>query len=308
MKDEGTDVGNATIDTFCNEQGITTTNFASGDARPRGSIEGPHKDFGRKVRALLESSHLPRYLWHHVVAHATRQFNLTPSKNNPKISKHEAFYTAKPTFASLHDFACPVVIKVLPVPAKFAPRALCGSWFGLAGETGHSVHLVAVAHQTKTGILRRRIVRSRNIRFLTNAVPAKDVFPDAMFTDGPLSEDDPALAPRYDGQGRLLYAGQHDDTCATCKGYGNGTVIMCDYCPASFCHLCSMATTEQLACTEWRCPLCRASDEAIPVQLVHEVDDVPLPPLGDGASVPRHRRTSRMSTNHCTPATVLNPT
>ena len=155
-RDQGTDVGNARTTVFCKEQGIPVSNFAPGDARPRGGVERIHMDIGRHVRVVLIAADIPTEQWYYVLAHARRLTNLTMSSNDPAKSKHEAYYRRQPTFDSLHLFGCQVIIKVFPKPTMFKARAIRGRWYGLAGDSGHSVHLVSVQVVTPGGMLTHR--------------------------------------------------------------------------------------------------------------------------------------------------------
>ena len=158
----------------------------------------------------------------------------------------------------------------------FKARAIRGRWYGLAGDSGHSVHLVSVQVVTPSGMLTHRVVRARNIRFMDAAQE-----PDADFDAGvapaeSLAADDPALEAMYDVQGRQYYDGEHPDICTVCKT--EGLLYLCDYCPTSYCFPHSDATALQLT-TTWRCPQCRARDVAAPQG--QEVDEpTPPPPTG----------------------------
>ena len=268
--DNGTDVVNAKTVAFAAEQGFTFSNYATGALQPRGGIERPHQNAMQKLRALLIEAKLPRWQWYFLAAHARRLMNLTTSSCDKTKSKHEAFYRVKPSLP--HRFGCPVVTKLFPKPTVLKPRAIIGRWFGFAGDMGHSVHMVLVKYKTPTGITKTRVVRSRHVKFLSDAQP------EGLFTDAEgaalevLEADDPILLEAYDAAGRTIYNGPHGDTCATCKEYGS--LYMCDYCPNSYCLPCSGATVPQLK-DEWRCPDCRARDLA--ASPLHQVDE-PLPP------------------------------
>ncbi len=62
-----------------------------------------------------------------------------------------------------------------PTPRALQPRGLRGRWYGLAGNS-NTVHLVSVQYLTKGGTLKRRVVRSRDVRFLDGATEPDDDF------------------------------------------------------------------------------------------------------------------------------------
>ena len=54
--DHGTDVNTQRTTDFAKEQGMTVSDFAPNVARPGGRIEQPHRDYGRRIRAILIDS------------------------------------------------------------------------------------------------------------------------------------------------------------------------------------------------------------------------------------------------------------
>ncbi len=57
--DMGTDVLTANTKRFAESQGVTISDFATRNPRPRGGIERPHQTYKRKLRMLLHGSGLP---------------------------------------------------------------------------------------------------------------------------------------------------------------------------------------------------------------------------------------------------------
>jgi hypothetical protein len=161
-------------------------------------------DIGRHVRVVLIAADIPTEQWYYVLAHARRLTNLTMSSNDPAKSKHEAYYRRQPTFDSLHLFGCQVIIKVFPKPTMFRARAIRGHWYGLAGDSGHSVHLVSVQVVTPGGMLTHRVVRARNIRFMDAAQEPDADFDATIAPAESLAADDPAIEATYDVVGRQV--------------------------------------------------------------------------------------------------------
>ncbi len=128
----------------------------------------------------------------------------------------------------------------------------------------------------KGGTLKRRVVRSRDIRFLDGATEPDDDFDAASVPTVPLAEDDPVIADALDPLGRTLYNGTHAAECSAC---GDATTVLhsCDYCPLAHCFSCTDATLPQLTGT-WCCVTCRAQDAAVPMDRVQEVDEANLLP------------------------------
>ncbi len=78
------------------------------------------------------------------------------------------------------------------------------------------MHLVSVQYLTKGGALKRRVVRSRDVRFLDDATEPDEDFDAASVPTAPLDKDDPVLADALDTLGRTLYNGTHSDECSAC--------------------------------------------------------------------------------------------
>ena len=148
---------------------------------------------------MLISSETQPSEWPYASQHARRVHNLTPSINDPSITKHEAFYGVKPHYKDLHSFGAPVVIKALPKPTIFQPRGMRGRWFGYAGENGTSVHLISVKCTMNNGTTKTKVVRSRDVRFLDAAVPTDHEHEDRITV---LTEDNPIFNELIDVQGR----------------------------------------------------------------------------------------------------------
>ena len=107
---------------------MTIPNFTH-NPRARGRIELSHRDYGRRIRVLLIASKTQPSDWPYVLQHARHIHNLTPSLNDPSKTKHEAFYRVKPRQKDLHRFGTPVVVKILPTPTTFQPRAIRIRWY-----------------------------------------------------------------------------------------------------------------------------------------------------------------------------------
>ncbi len=108
-----------------------------------------------------------------------------------------------------------MIIKIWPTHPGLQPRSLRARWYGLAGNS-NSVHLVLVQYLTKGGTLKRRVVRSRDVRVLDDATEPDAEFDTASVSTAPLAEDDPVLADALDPLGRTLYTGTHADESSAC--------------------------------------------------------------------------------------------
>ncbi len=68
------------------------------------------------------------------------------------------------------------------------------------------MHFVSVQYLTKGGAVKRRVVRSRDFRFLDEATEPDDELDAASVSTAPLDEDDPVLADALDTLGRCATA------------------------------------------------------------------------------------------------------
>ena len=189
---------------------MTVSNFAPHHQRPRRRIEPLHRDFGRKRRSILIASQTSPSQWPYAWQHARILYKRDPTK-----TKHEAFYGVMTRHKGLHLFGAPVVIKILPKPTMFQPRAVRGRWFGIAGERVTSVHRVSIKCTTSNADAKTKVVRSRNIRFLDATFPDDSDTTDPVATV--LKEDHPLFSDLMDTQGRSLNEGPSDDECSGCS-------------------------------------------------------------------------------------------
>lgn len=108
-----------------------------------------------KVRAMIEDSKMPKFLWGEAVQHSVFLKNCTPTSALNGITPHEAFWGVKPNLANLHPWACKVYIHT-PGGSKLSSRATVGHWMGFDSESdAHRVYWPE----------KRRVTVERNIKF-----------------------------------------------------------------------------------------------------------------------------------------------
>ncbi len=159
----GSDVVTNRTKVFAESQVTRLSDFASWNPYPRGGIQRPHATIRRKLRMLLHSSSLPSEHFFYLVEQARQLFNLPIAENVPTKSKHK-----RPTTA--HS----------PLPG---PSCLAGN--------SNTLHMVSVHYLAEGGGLKRRVVRSRDARFLDDTSDPDDAFDAARVPTAPLADDDP---------------------------------------------------------------------------------------------------------------------
>jgi hypothetical protein len=109
-----------------------------------------------KVRAMLDDSGLPKFLWAEAVSHAVYLKNRTWTRNIGNTTPYEILYGHKPNISNLHPWGCKVRV-TLKVDSKLEGRSFVGRWMGFDEQTkdGHRVYWPE----------KRKVSVERNVKF-----------------------------------------------------------------------------------------------------------------------------------------------
>jgi len=93
-----------------------------------------------KVRAMLHSSGLPKFLWGEAVKHAVYLKNRTPTVALDERTPFEVFFGKKPNLEGLHEFSSKVWVHDA-TGSKLDGRSVVGRWVGFdETSSGHRIY------------------------------------------------------------------------------------------------------------------------------------------------------------------------
>jgi transposase InsO family protein len=120
-----------------------------------GVAERSNRTLLEKVRAMLHSSGLPKFLWGEAVKHAVYLKNRTATRALANKTPYETAQGRKPDLSNLHDWGCKVWVHNAN-GSKLDGRAMIGKWVGFdESSSGHRIYWSE----------RRSVSVERNVKF-----------------------------------------------------------------------------------------------------------------------------------------------
>ena len=107
-----------------------------------------------KVRAMLHTSQLPKFLWGEAIKHAVWLKNQTSTRALGGKTPYEVYYGTKPNLQGLPEFGSKVWVHT-PEGSKLDGRSVVGQWVGFDKESsGHCIYspekwTVSIQHSIK---------------------------------------------------------------------------------------------------------------------------------------------------------------
>ena len=127
-----------------------------GTPKHNGVSECLNRTIMEKVRAMLDESGLPKFLWAEAVSHAVYLKNRTWTRTLGYTTPYEILHGHKPNIGNLHPWGCKVRVS-REVESKLESCSFVGRWMGFDAETrdGHRVYWAE----------KRKISVKRNVKF-----------------------------------------------------------------------------------------------------------------------------------------------
>jgi hypothetical protein len=128
--DRGSEFVNATVTEFLSNKGAVHEKSAAYTPQQNGAAERLNRTLMNSVRAMLQESGLPSYMWAEAAHTASHLRNLAPSADNDK-TPYELFWREKPDVSYLRIFGCDAYVYVpKELRNKLQPTAIKGTFVG----------------------------------------------------------------------------------------------------------------------------------------------------------------------------------
>ena len=170
--DRGKEFVNNNLINWFRQQGIEVQLTAPYSPSQNGAAERLNRTLVELARAMMAAQNLPEYLWEYAIEHAAYLRERAPTKALKGKTPHEAWFQQKPNVSHLWEFGTPVwiLLQGQKVPAKMKPKSKQQLFVGF-DDGSKSVKY----YNAET----RKVLTSRNYRFLTN-LPPKELSPEPI--------------------------------------------------------------------------------------------------------------------------------
>ena len=108
--DNGTEFQNATLESFCNDTGISQNFSSAHTPEQNGVVERKNRTLIEAARSMLNESGLPTNFWAEAIATACHTQNRSVYVKRHKKTAYEVLRNRKPNVSYFHVFGCPVYI------------------------------------------------------------------------------------------------------------------------------------------------------------------------------------------------------
>lgn len=180
--DNGGEYVNAEFTKFLNESGIQHQLTVAHTPQQNGISERANRTIVEMARSLLISSNLPNFMWAEAVNTAVYLRNRSETKSLDNKTPFEAWFGRTPNVHHLKVFGCKaIMLNKSPGRSKFSSKGIECIMVGYSTES--KAYRVYIPDQ-------RKIVKTRDIKFLENQEKEDNTVIEVIETEKPLQHEE----------------------------------------------------------------------------------------------------------------------